>query len=246
MNPAAYIEMKELEKKHWWFVGRRFFLKNILDKFLLDKNAKILEVGAGTGGNIELLNNYGKVTVLDKSDLALDEIRKNHPNIETLRCDFPLKEGIPFKDKYKLILMLDVLEHISDEQEALRQAGQMLDEGGVVVIFVPAYQFLFGPHDEHLHHLRRYSKKQLLSAVVRSGFIVQDAGYFNTILFPLAVLVRMLERFFKHKKHKTSGLPVFNSLYRFLFNLEIWAYKKMNFLSCYGLSVCVVFRQPCN
>ncbi len=244
MNPLAYIEMKELEKKHWWYLGRRSFLKNILDKYLLDKNAKILEVGAGTGGNLELLNSYGEVTVLDKSELALNEIRKNYPNVETLRCDFPLKEGIPFEDKYKLILMLDVLEHISDEQEALRQLGQMLDKGGVVVIFVPAYQFLFGPHDEYLHHLRRYSKKQLLSVVLRSGFVVQDAGYFNTILFPLAALIRMLERFFINKKHKTSGLPVLNSLYRFLFHLEIWAYKKINFMSCYGLSVCVVLRRP--
>ena len=106
-----------------------------------------------------------------------------------------LPNRMPFEDaQFQLVTLLDVLEHIDEDQASLTTLTKLLRPGGYLVVTVPAFQFLWGPHDIEHHHRRRYRARQLRQKLEASGLQVQWLSYYNSLLFPLAVLVRLLRR----------------------------------------------------
>ena len=161
MNPAAYIEMAETESRHWWFLGRRAILSRVIANLALPQNSKILEVGCGTGGNLKMLAKFGEVSALEMDATAREIAAKKTNNLYDIRAGF-CPDDIPFNDQqFDLICMFDVLEHIEKDDETLTSLKKLLNKNGRILITVPAYQWLYGPHDEFLHHKRRYSAGEL-------------------------------------------------------------------------------------
>ncbi|QSX38410.1 class I SAM-dependent methyltransferase [Shewanella sedimentimangrovi] len=192
MDADVYLRMAAQEEHHWWFVGRRQIIAQQLQHLQLAPDATILEVGAGTGGNLALLSRFGKVQALEPDAGARELVARNRGVTLTpgsLPHDVPFAEG-----SQDLVVALDVLEHIPDDDESLRQLHRLLRPGGQLLLTVPACTQLWSEHDEQHHHQRRYSAGELKQLLQATGFEVTRCSHFNTLLFPLIFCVRMLKR----------------------------------------------------
>jgi len=186
--------MRSLEERHWWFVGRRRIVGEILASLALPGHARILDAGCGTGGNLQFLSQFGAVTgvELDDDAAALARERGTWPVVKG-----SLPDGIPFAaQQFDLIVLLDVLEHIEDDGASLRALQGLLAPGGVLVLTVPAFQFLWSPHDEEHHHKRRYGAAGLRGVIENTGLRLSYLSYFNTWLFPMIAAVRLVRKVF--------------------------------------------------
>lgn len=208
MDKDFYLQYASQEDQHWWFVGRRQIIEQVIQGLKLPKNAKILEAGCGTGGNLKMLSRYGQLWAMELDEIAC-RLANERKIIQVQLGSLPDK--IPFDGEFDLILMLDVLEHLDDEQAALLALHSRLKPGGWLLITVPAYQFLWSEHDEVNHHKRRYVLTRLKQVVSKAGFSVKYGGYFNTFLFPVVAIVRFFKNLLRVKTsvkvNSDLGLP---------------------------------------
>lgn len=222
MSPDAYLEMAKTESRHWWFCGRRQILTRILSGLVLPKKSRILEIGSGTGGNLTMLAAFGQVSALEMDDTARTLATQKTGGVFDIR-EGHCPEKIPFQgERFDLICLFDVLEHIPDDEATLAALPGLLNTGGKVILSVPAYRWLWGAHDEYLHHKRRYSAKELKQKLDAAGFEIETLTYFNTLLFPLAALVRLKERLTGSQQASGGAIPTepVNSVLRYVFALE--------------------------
>ncbi len=190
MDPAAHQAEASVQSSHWWFEGRRRILETLLDGLDLDPDAALVEVGCGTGANVPVLRKFGKTLGLDRSRQALETARDAFDHVLLADADrLPLAS-----DSTGLVCALDVVEHLDDDLGALKEMVRVLRPGGKLLVFVPAFRFLWGLQDEMSHHKRRYRKGQIMDLVRRSGARVLRAGYFNFWLFGPIALARTLWR----------------------------------------------------
>jgi SAM-dependent methyltransferase len=208
--------MDRLEQEHWWFVSRRSIIESILRLHMesLGPQSKILDAGCGTGGNLELLSRLGcEVTGLEMEQGAAEIARSKSGKAVYVGS---LPEQVPFADdSFDLIVLLDVLEHIEDDLGALQALTAKLKPGGKLLITVPAFAFLWSPHDESHHHKRRYRLKELTGKMQRCQLHPMYASYFNTWLFPVIAIVRILHKrfgIFQKTDDLSMPSPILNKL----------------------------------
>lgn len=191
MERATYDRMAEIDGAHWWFVARRRIIAGLIEAQAgLPKGRKprILEVGAGTGSNLALLQHYGAVDAIEPDDGARA--------LATARSGIAVKggllpDGVELEDgAYDLIVLLDVLEHIPDDVGALGALRQKLAPGGRLLMTVPAMPWLWSAHDVAHHHQRRYTRATLRAVVERTGYRVRHLTHFNSVLMPAIVAAR--------------------------------------------------------
>lgn len=190
MDRAAYDRMAEIDRTHWWFVARRRIIATLIGKYRPKAGPlRILEVGAGTGSNLELLQRYGQVDAIEPDDDARAFAER--------RSGLKIKGGylphVPLDDgAYDLIVLLDVLEHIPGDVEALTYLGAKLAPGGRILVTVPGAPWMWSAHDVAHHHQRRYTGAQLRAVFERAGLRPRYRSHFNSVLFPLIAAVRAL------------------------------------------------------
>ncbi|ESJ10995.1 methyltransferase [Cupriavidus sp. HPC(L)] len=209
MSPQAYLEMAQTEADHWWFRARRDIVAAVLAQLALPPGAAILEIGAGTGGNLDMLARFGTVSGLEMDAmarrLAVAKTAGRYP-IADGRCP----DTMPFRPgSFDLVCLLDCLEHIADDAGALLAVRGLLRPGGAALMTVPAHPWLWSRHDVFLHHQRRYRRTALSTRLGNAGLRVETLSYFNTVLFPLAVAARWHDRLRDalHARHPEHGVP---------------------------------------
>jgi SAM-dependent methyltransferase len=223
-----------LEENHWWFLGRR----HLVHQLVLDSNAKrgarILEIGCSGGPLIQQLqaDGYSSITGIDISAEAIELSRQR--GLEDVHVMDAQKPS--FSDEsFDLITASDVLEHLSDAPRALTEWHRLLRPGGVLIVFVPAFMFLWSEHDEANKHFRRYRRPELTRLLTSNGFSVKRGSYWNFFLFFPVALIRLLKRCKpssrRQEAHGDLGKPP-NFINHFLFALLRFENKQI----CRGIN----------
>lgn len=179
------------DRRHWWFRGRQAVLRAVLARVLPVRPARLLELGCGSGNMLEMLSEFGAAVGVDANPALVEAARA--AGLDARCGTLPGDPRVP-AGWADAVLMLDVLEHLDDEAAALAAARGALAPGGVLVVTVPAYAWLWSGHDVALGHRRRYRARRLRAVVAETGFRVTRVTYFNTLLFPALALVRAAKR----------------------------------------------------
>jgi SAM-dependent methyltransferase len=229
MDRAVFDRMAEQDQVHWWYVARRKILAALIAREAdLPEDARILEIGCGTGHNFEMLKGFGRLDALEVDEKARALARRR---LGRAVGDAPLPDlpGIP-DGRYDLIALLDVLEHVDDRAESLRSIAAKLRPDGKILVTVPAYQWLWSAHDRAHHHKLRYSKKGLRRDAEAAGLKVRKLGFFNSLLFPVAAAVRVLGKL-AGKATGDDKMPPrpLNALFEKIFGLERHVIGRMPF-----------------
>jgi len=254
MQQHTYAIMDEVEGSHWWFVGRRSilesFLKSIESRLQAasreepakagTQNAiRILDIGCGTGANLEMLSQFGEAEGVDVSDDALEFCRQKGLNAQK-----GLAERLPFDDgTFDLTTALDVVEHLDDDVAGLREMHRVTKKGGFSLIFVPAYMFLWGVQDDVSNHRIRYTKKQIVGRLKAAGYTIERATYANWTFFAPILAGRTLMRVtgIKPESENNVNISALNGVFGKLFGAERFWLKNLNFP--FGVSIVIVARK---
>ncbi len=191
MKREFYREYNQVEDVHWWFVGRRRILLTILNRYLGTSNGhrRILDVGCGTGTMLTHLARFGNAQGVD---MDLEAVGYCHDR-GLQQVSQSGADSLPFeKDTFDLVTALDVVEHIDDDLGALREMRRVLKPGGLLLLTVPAYRFLWGRQDDINLHRRRYVARDLGKRLQSAGFEVVRLSYMNSILFPAIAAIRLV------------------------------------------------------
>jgi len=185
--------MADLDGKHWWFVARRRILASVIDRVVRPPNAaRILEIGCGTGHNLAMLSAFGEVSATELDDQArkIASARLGRPVAKAALPDF----GNFQKGHYDLIALLDVLEHVMDDERSLMAIRGLLKPGGALVLTVPANPWMWSAHDVAHHHHRRYRKREIETLARHAGLRIVLLTPFNSLLYPLVAVARFLNK----------------------------------------------------
>lgn len=184
------LAYKDLYEMHWWFRAREEYILKYLRSNNLGCSGQALDVGCGDGLFLDKLATLGCEPHGLEADARLvsDETKKKH-RIHLGILDSNFQPGL----SYDLILMLDVLEHIENDVEALQHVLRCLSPDGVLVITVPAFSWLWTAHDDMNHHFRRYTSKTLSQTIDAAGLKMDVSRYFYNWLVPLKLIVRCKE-----------------------------------------------------
>ena len=196
MERAQYDLMFAQEERHWWYVGMRRISATLLDRYPprtgRGSPPSILDAGCGSGGTTRSLAGRGAMTGVDLSSAALDLAkRRGLPRLARASVD-----ALPFRaGSFDVVTSFDVLYHldVADDRGALAELHRVLRVGGVLLIRLPAYDWIRGAHDEAVHTRHRYTRAELTAKLDDVGFRLEHATYANSILFPLAPIKRYLE-----------------------------------------------------
>jgi SAM-dependent methyltransferase len=205
MDRDYELQTHRAEDRHWWYRGRRNVIERVIADLRLPARARILDAGCGSGRNMIELARHGTVTGVELSDASIDVARARRAGevIGGSVLDMPF-DG----DSFDLSVCLDVIEHLEDDLGALRELRRVLAPGGSLLVTVPAYQWLWSGHDEVNHHHRRYTRRSLQRVAEQAGWEQVRTTYFNSLLLPVAILLRVLDRFSRKTTESSLDLWV--------------------------------------
>lgn len=187
MEADEYDKMHAVEERMWWYRGLHANLLGQLARHARP-DATMLDAGCGTGG---LLKQLGRGAVgLDYAPIAARyaHARSGRPVVVGSINDLPFSAGA-----FAAVVSADVLANRSvDEGKALAEVHRCLRPDGIVILNLPAYGWLASDHDRRVHQVRRYTRRRLSGLLGAAGFRAIFTTYWNTILFPLMVLRRLL------------------------------------------------------
>jgi len=268
MDPAAYVEMDAIEARHWWFRGKRRLLAPLVERMLASdermlasdgrmlasetSSRAVLEIGCGTGGNLaHFAPRHADVRFVgldfDQAACAFAQAKCAPDGTALLRGD---GLRLPFADaSLDGALALDIIEHFDDDQALCRELLRVLRPGASLVLSVPAWPSLWSPHDEVLHHKRRYRPAELRALIQGAGFEVAETRGFNFLLLPPIWLVRRLKA---RGQARSGGAPEgtdffdlprpLNALLAGLFAVEAALVRALPIR--WGVSIMVRARKP--
>jgi SAM-dependent methyltransferase len=205
MDRDYELQTHRAEDRHWWYRGRRNVIQRVIADLKLPARARILDAGCGSGRNMIELARHGTVSGVELSGPSVDVARARGAGevIAGSVLDMPFDS-----DSFDLSVCLDVIEHLDDDVGALRELRRVLAPGGSLLVTVPAYQWLWSGHDEVNHHHRRYTRRSLQRVAEQAGWEQVRTTYFNSLLLPLAILLRVLDRFSRKTTESSLDLWV--------------------------------------
>jgi SAM-dependent methyltransferase len=244
MDKAFESVYHQVEERHWWFQARRDMIFRTLRRYRAGKESKILDIGCSGGALLGFLkqkgfnNLYGIDTSGDAINLCKDKDLKNSFVMDGAKPEF--EKGV-----FDIIIASDILEHIKDDRAALAEWSRILKSGGMLILFVPAFKFMWSSHDEMNHHYRRYAKRGLTSLLHASGFRMEKVSYWNCLLFLPIWFSVVCHNLFLKGKNQASRLsetnPVVNNLLGCILGFENLILERISFPV--GVSLFVIARK---
>jgi SAM-dependent methyltransferase len=242
MMEHTYPILFRVEQSHWWHTGRREILASFVADIcreVTDRRPRILDVGCGTGANLLMLSKYGDAEGVDVSEDALAFCRER--GLEKVKLG--AGEELPYEDgSFDLVTAFDVVEHMDDDLAGLTEMRRVLRPGGRVLLFVPAFMFLWGLQDDVSNHRRRYRLPELRRVLEQAGFEVERTTYANITFFLPILFIRKLMRLtgLKASTENNINVTALNGFLRRLFGTESWILRYMNLP--FGVSALCVGR----
>lgn len=245
MDPAEYSLIARVQDRHWWWLGRGKIIEALLDEHLGGRGRlAVADVGAGFGAHVPLLLAWGPVTCVESNEQALETLRRRWGGRISL---IPAEVPDDVDGRFDLILLADVLEHVEDDAAAAAWVHRHLNDGGAVVLTVPAHRFLWTQMDDVVGHRRRYARGEL-NALLAGKFEIVRASYYNMFLFPVKLAFVAFDRvkrrlFPQAEKRSYNDVPPepINSLFRFILQAEAALLRR--FSLPWGVSLVVVARK---
>lgn len=242
MERKVYEQMAQLDSRHWWFTARRRILDDVIERIVKPpKDARILELGAGTGHNLAMLSRFGTVEASELDPIAreLASERLGRPVVEAALPDLSM---FP-EASYDLIALLDVLEHVPDDKGSLEAIRQLLKPGGALLVTVPINPWMWTAHDVAHHHHRRYRKREFRALAERAGYQIGLISPFNSLLFPPIAAIRLAGKL-TGKDDSDDAMPSapVNRVLDTIFGLERWLIGRVPMP--FGVSLVAVLRRP--
>ncbi|MCI0696926.1 class I SAM-dependent methyltransferase [candidate division KSB1 bacterium] len=251
MKVTEYEAMFNAEQRHWWYNNLRDEVIEWVEKAqtanLCAKEIKLLDLGCGTGGMLQRLQQRFeniKAFGMDYYSPALDFARQ--------KTRYPLVQGdakgIPFcNDTFNIVLCLDVLytkEAYPGFQNALEAVYDLLTENGAFILQLPAFKCLWSQHDLNVHGVHRFTANEIRESLRKAGFSRIKVYYRYNLLFGIAWFARRFVVKNKQESHLVVPQVFINSLPYKYFGLESWVNKRL-FIP-FGVSVfAVAFKQDC-
>jgi SAM-dependent methyltransferase len=243
MNPEEYARMHQFEDWYWWFVARRRSALQFVADYGLRRptnddrpttndqrpttndqapciKLRILDAGCGTGALLDGLNRIPGALVFG-ADIAREALAFSAGRGHRRLAQTDLT-ALPFADNsFEIVTALDVVEHVEDDVGALREIARVLRPGGVLLMSVPAYRFLWSSHDVALHHKRRYTTHSMEPRLRKAGLTPVKLTYLLAFLFPAIALYRLADRLRQPRGEPKAHLVAIPSVInRFLIALQ--------------------------
>ncbi len=220
--------MFSLEQKHFWFVGKRLYIKSVIDKYLPTKKLKIIDIGCGSGGTTVFFKKYGGVVGLEKNPVAVGLAKKRGLCVVQSGA-----QALPFPDQsFDLALLLDVLYHknITHKEKVIKEAKRVLKPDGFLLITDSAFSFLWGTHDRLLEGNKRFTIPELSSLLTKDGLILKSS-YLYFVFFPLVFLRRaVIDKIFSSSQSDVFPLNRIVNLFLIkLITVVAWLLKYVPF-----------------
>lgn len=207
MKPAEYRRMYEAEEAQWWYAGQRAIVLALLAPALAGRGGpvRVLDAGCGTGYNLLELARLGPAVGIDLSPAALAFCRER--GVRAVRAsvlELPLREAC-----CDLVTSFDVLYHqwVSDDRAAVAELARVLRPGGLLLARVPALEALRGAHDVEVQSRHRYTRGELVALLAGAGLEPLRASYCNSLLLPLLLARRSLDRALSREGSDVGFLP---------------------------------------
>ena len=188
------MDLKELQAvgddvdSHWYYKHKLKLLMQLLQP---SDPATVLDIGAGSGYFSKKLLECTNVSHATCVDIGYER------EYDSKVCGKSIEyRKSPSGKKFDAAILMDVLEHVESDRELLESYLPSLEDGGTVVITVPAFMFLWSGHDVFLEHYRRYTRPQLQGVVQSAGLRIETIGYSYSVVFPIAFMQRMIQKMF--------------------------------------------------
>jgi SAM-dependent methyltransferase len=243
----------EIEETHWWFRARRRIMVLLANHIVPKSKDKIVvDVGCGTGANIAALSRDYACRGFDTSDEAIRLASKRYHDVQFIHSQYPGVSRIS-ENGARLVLLMDVLEHIEDDHAFLSGILKTQKAGSYLMLMVPADMTLWSHQDINHGHFRRYSRNDILALADRLSVRIHLLSYFNFYLYPAVRIIRFFNRIMKRTwgdagtDLRTPG-PVLNKLLEGIFFTE--SQRLLNLLRRrrtsgfpMGVSLIAIFRK---
>lgn len=239
MDPAYAAVHAEEDRAHWWFLGRRAVILAEMARRLPAGRGRLVELGCGSGGMLEALGRFGTAIGVETDPILRARARERGLDVRA----GALPDAIPLEiGRWDAVCLFDVLEHVDEEANALAACRRLLAPGGRLFVTVPAYAWLWSRHDELLGHRRRYTAGRLRRAAEEAGFAVERLTYFNTLLAPAIMAVRLARAALRRPGHDLDRpAPLVNRALAACFAAEA---RLLGWLSPpFGISILLVARR---
>jgi len=201
MPVSEYRKMFEAETSYFWFVAKQELVGRLAGRLALPARAQILDLGCGTGVNLQNLQKFGFAVGLDYFAEAFSYCGKRS------LTELVLSRGevLPFREQsFDLVTSLDTVEHSEDAEQMVKGVFRSLKSGGYFLMTAPAYPWLYGAHDQALGHKLRFTKRTLHDLLRGAGFKVLLLGNYFGLVFPAALALKLFQKKFGSKSRTIS------------------------------------------
>ncbi|MEO5760913.1 MAG: methyltransferase domain-containing protein [Vicinamibacteria bacterium] len=244
MNAEEYRRMADLEGVQWWYAGMRKIARSLLTP-LLPANAaagrRLLDAGCGTGWNLQDLSTFGETHGIDLSPLAVITTRRRGGRvIQGNLLELPYASA-----SFDVVTSFDVIYHawVKDDAQAIGELARVLKPGGLMLIKAPALKILWGAHDEAVHSRHRYNRAEMEALVEGASLKLIRSTYANSLLFPVLLTRRFLDRALNRHGSDVALLPpLIEKLFGGLLSIEASLLGAFNLPI--GASAFAIARKP--